>query len=58
MKAEMMWRLLFEWQNCYVVLCLAPLNVVQSLSDINVVMGQSGVFSFVCDAFPTPKVSW
>jgi hypothetical protein len=37
---------------------LAPLNIVQLLSDINVLMGQSGTFSFVCDAFPVPKVTW
>jgi hypothetical protein len=37
---------------------LAPLNIVQPLTDINVLMGQSGTFSFVCDAFPAPKVTW
>ncbi|CAF4562918.1 unnamed protein product, partial [Rotaria sp. Silwood2] len=36
----------------------APLNIVQPLNDINVLMGQSGTFSFVCDAFPAPKVTW
>jgi hypothetical protein len=38
--------------------CLAPLNIVQPLTDINVLMGQSGTLSFVCDAFPAPKVTW
>ncbi|CAF4184489.1 unnamed protein product, partial [Rotaria sordida] len=36
----------------------APLDIVQPLNDINVLMGQSGTFSFVCDAFPAPKVTW
>jgi hypothetical protein len=30
----------------------------QPLTDINVLMGQSGTFSLVCDAFPAPKVTW
>ena len=37
---------------------LAPLNISQPLTDINVLMGQSGTLTFVCDAFPAPKVTW
>ncbi len=37
---------------------LAPLNITQSLSDINVLLGQSGTLQITCDAFPTPKVTW
>ncbi|CAF3878648.1 unnamed protein product, partial [Adineta steineri] len=36
----------------------APLNITQPLTDVNVLMGQSGTLSFVCDAFPAPKVTW
>ncbi|CAF3389468.1 unnamed protein product [Rotaria socialis] len=36
----------------------APLSVSQPLADINVLMGQGGIFSFICDAFPAPKVTW
>ncbi|CAF4352724.1 unnamed protein product, partial [Rotaria magnacalcarata] len=36
----------------------APLSVSQPLADINVLMGQGGMFSFICDAFPAPKVTW
>ncbi len=37
---------------------LAPLNITQSLTDINVLLGQSGTLSITCDAFPAPKVTW
>jgi hypothetical protein len=37
---------------------LAPLNISQPLSDINVLLGQSGTLSLTCDAFPVPKVIW
>lgn len=37
---------------------LAPLNISQPLSDINVLLGQSGTLSLTCDAFPVPKVTW
>ncbi|CAF1493608.1 unnamed protein product, partial [Adineta steineri] len=36
----------------------APLNITQSLTDINVLLGQTGVLSLTCDAFPVPKVTW
>ncbi|CAF4238070.1 unnamed protein product, partial [Rotaria sordida] len=36
----------------------APLSVSQSLTDINVLLGQPGTFNLTCDAFPTPKVTW
>ncbi len=42
----------------FLLFYLAPLNIVQPLADINVLLGQSGTFSFVCDAFPAPKVTW
>jgi hypothetical protein len=38
--------------------CLAPLNITQPLTDINVLLGQSGTLSITCDAFPAPKVAW
>jgi len=41
--------------NC---LLLAPLNISQPLTDINVLLGQSGTLSLTCDAFPVPKVTW
>jgi hypothetical protein len=28
------------------------------LTDINVLLGQSGTLSITCDAFPAPKVTW
>ena len=37
---------------------LAPLNISQSLSDISVLLGQSGTLQIVCDAFPAPKITW
>jgi len=37
---------------------LAPLNITQSLSDINVLLAQSGTLQITCDAFPAPKVTW
>jgi len=37
---------------------LAPLNITQSLTDINALLGQSGTLSITCDAFPAPKVTW
>ncbi len=37
---------------------LAPLNITQSLSDTNVLLGQNATLSITCDAFPTPKVTW
>ncbi|CAF3665749.1 unnamed protein product, partial [Didymodactylos carnosus] len=36
----------------------SPLNIVQPLSDQNVLTGQSGIFTITCDAFPLPKVTW
>ena len=49
-------RLIFFYRPSLFV--LAPLNIVQPLTDVNVLLGQSGVLSFVCDAFPAPKVTW
>ena len=45
---------------CYIFLSIraAPLNITQSLSDINVLIGQSGTLQITCDAFPAPKVTW
>ncbi|CAF1492279.1 unnamed protein product, partial [Rotaria sordida] len=37
---------------------LAPLNITQSLTDLNTLLGQNGTLSLTCDAFPTPKVTW
>jgi len=37
---------------------LAPLKITQSLTDTNVLLGQSGTLSITCDAFPAPKVTW
>jgi hypothetical protein len=37
---------------------LAPLNITQSLTDLNVLLGQNGTLSITCDAFPAPKVTW
>ncbi|CAF4174809.1 unnamed protein product, partial [Rotaria sordida] len=36
----------------------APLNITQSLSDANVLLGQNGTLQITCDAFPAPKVTW
>ncbi|CAF4207496.1 unnamed protein product, partial [Rotaria sordida] len=36
----------------------APLNITQSLTDLNTLLGQNGTLSLTCDAFPTPKVTW
>ena len=49
-----------EYQNnsIFLLFDLAPLNIVQPLTDVNVLLGQSGTLSFVCDAFPAPKVTW
>lgn len=37
---------------------LAPLNITQPLTDINVLLAQTGTLSLTCDAFPVPKVTW
>ncbi|CAF1678484.1 unnamed protein product, partial [Adineta ricciae] len=36
----------------------APLNITQSLTDTNVLLGQNAILSITCDAFPAPKVTW
>ncbi|CAF4164385.1 unnamed protein product, partial [Rotaria sordida] len=36
----------------------APLNITQSLTDLNTLLGQNGTLSITCDAFPAPKVTW
>ena len=40
------------------VFILAPLNITQSLTEQNVLLGQSGTLQITCDAFPVPKVTW
>jgi hypothetical protein len=43
----------------FILLCLlAPLNITQSLTDTNVLLGQNGTLQITCDAFPAPKVTW
>jgi hypothetical protein len=41
-----------------IIVFLAPLNITQSLTDLNVLLGQNGTLSITCDAFPAPKVTW
>ncbi|CAF1578690.1 unnamed protein product, partial [Rotaria magnacalcarata] len=36
----------------------APLNITQSLTEQNVLLGQNGTLQITCDAFPVPKVTW
>ncbi|CAF4196846.1 unnamed protein product, partial [Rotaria sordida] len=36
----------------------APLQITQPLTDIHVLLGQTGTLSLTCDAFPAPKITW
>jgi hypothetical protein len=52
-------NILLENTGLYIYLSFtAPLNITQSLSDLNVLLGQNGTLSITCDAFPAPKVTW
>jgi hypothetical protein len=54
-------QLLTLYNNSFLMIffmVIAPLNITQSLTDTNVLLGQNTTLSITCDAFPAPKVTW
>ncbi len=50
--------MLLKTNSHFILFFVAPLNISQPLTDINVLLGQSGTLSLTCDAFPAPKITW